>query len=331
MTQKSKSEQQSAFSWWLRTGRLPSVRDEGGIELKYNPWHDPFDGRFSFAGSGSNHRAGEARSVNRDTPRIAKHPKVEAPRAKSMFESRRRNPPNPAAEFVGGVGDGVYNVAKEAATAAYSALTTNPILTARNVGLGFAGSIDKAIDAEDTPARVQISRAVDAAANASARDTGRATGAVVGNAALAIAPGAALAKVSALRRLRMAPHRPSYDPPNLGWAKETLTSDKPWKAYNDSATGGRPGQAPTLKRRMPDGSERSVKFDGVQGDYVIDRKWSVSGRPRAVAQALRQSDVLAQHKLFGTWELPTQAKRDAAIKLLKKLNVTNIKVRVVEP
>jgi hypothetical protein len=122
-----------------------------------------------------------------------------------------------------------------------------------------------------------------------------------------------------------------YPPPQIGWVKETIRSDKPWSAYNNSATGARPGQAPTLMRTLPDGSKRPVKFDGVEGSYMIDRKWSVTGKPRAVAQILRQSEVLAQHRLIGTWEVPNQAQRNKAIKLFKKLNVTNIKVRVVEP
>jgi hypothetical protein len=40
------------FARWLRTGRLPRVRSPDGIELKFNPWHDPKDGRFTFRGSG---------------------------------------------------------------------------------------------------------------------------------------------------------------------------------------------------------------------------------------------------------------------------------------
>ncbi|MCW2383194.1 hypothetical protein M2338_002759 [Sphingobium sp. B2D3B] len=55
-------------------------------------------------------------------------------------------------------------------------------------------------------------------------------------------------------------------------------------AARDAASGARPGQAPTLMRTMPDGSRRLVKFDGVQGDYVIDRKFRVVNRPRARAQ-----------------------------------------------
>ena len=40
-----------AFSFWLRTGRLPRWA-RGATERKYNPWHDPDDGRFTFEGAG---------------------------------------------------------------------------------------------------------------------------------------------------------------------------------------------------------------------------------------------------------------------------------------
>lgn len=46
------NERRRAFSIWLRTGRLPSVAIADGVELKFNPWHDPADGQFTFAGSG---------------------------------------------------------------------------------------------------------------------------------------------------------------------------------------------------------------------------------------------------------------------------------------
>lgn len=197
--------------------------------------------------------------------------------------------------------------------------------------LKSAEKLRSAIAAEDTPARIQVSRAVDAVANASPREIGRATGSVAGNVTLAATPGAALGKISALRRLRGVAPRTSYDPPQIGWVKENLGRDTPAKLYNDSATGAQPGQAPTLMRTMPDGSKRPVKFDGIQGEYVIDRKWSVVNRHRARAQLLRQSEVLAQHRLIGTWEVPNEAERIAALKLLRKMNVTNIKVRVVKP
>lgn len=39
-----------SFDVYLRTGRLPVSR--GAVEVKFNPWHDPEDGRFTFVGQG---------------------------------------------------------------------------------------------------------------------------------------------------------------------------------------------------------------------------------------------------------------------------------------
>lgn len=39
---------QSTFELYLRTG----LRARPGVELKFNPWHDPLDGRFTFAPGG---------------------------------------------------------------------------------------------------------------------------------------------------------------------------------------------------------------------------------------------------------------------------------------
>ncbi len=365
MIRTSNHTQQSAFSWWLRTGRLPPVPTPDGIERKFNPWHDPLDGRFTFAGSGRHYGAGgagpsggannrNAKPIDRQKPqqaRIGARPGAAAPPAEQMGHhsekpvsratieaqtkpvgSRRTGQPNQVAEFIAGVGEGVYDVAEGTVAGAYAALTTNPVTTIGNAGREIAGMIDTAIAAEDTPAGVQVSRAADAVANASARDIGRATGTVAGNAALAVAPGAALAKVSARRRLLMARQSAGpFPPPEIGWVKENLVSDKPWKIYNDTAPGARPGQAPTLMRTVPKGAKRPVKFDGLQGETVIDRKWAIRDLPRARAQTLRQSDVLAQHRLIGVWEVPNEKQLLAARNLLKKLKVTNIKVRVVKP
>ncbi|UZK68768.1 hypothetical protein OKW76_12060 [Sphingomonas sp. S1-29] len=348
MIQIADGERRHAFSHWLRTGRMPAVRGPDGIELKFNPWHDPADGRFTFAGAGryygaggtspSNRQSGRGSRIDRDQPekpRAATKPRAEAPRpvrgASYRSASRREDRPNPVTEFAAGVGEGVYDVAEGTVTGAYAALTTNPLTTLGNAGRAIAETIDTAIAAEDTPARVQISRAADAIANATPREIGRATGSVAANAALIAAPGAALGRISSARRLRQAQLRPTFDPPKIGWVRETVTSDKPWKAYNDSATGGRPGQAPVLVRTMPDGTKRPVKFDGIDGDYVIDRKWSIWTTPRARAQVLRQAQALAEHRQIGIWEVPNLKQRAAALKLLRKMKITRIKVRVVEP
>lgn len=236
-------------------------------------------------------------------------------------------PPN----FLSGAGEGLYGVGKETVAGGYSLLTTNPVTTVSNAAIGLAQTIDSVLVAENTPALVHIDRAVAAIQQASPHDLGRAAGSIVGNVGLGAVPGATLAKLSALRRLRAVKALVPYKPPHIGWAKEALTSDKVWKVYNDTATGARPGQAPTLTRTLPNGSTRPVKFDGVQGETLIDRKWSVSLRPRAKAQALRQTEVLTQHSLNAVWEVPNKKQLLLASKILKKLKITNIKARTVEP
>ncbi len=201
----------------------------------------------------------------------------------------------------------------------------------RDIGRGIAGTIDSVMTAENTPAHVQISRAGEAIASASARDLGRATGSIVGNTALLAAPIAAAGKLDAIRSLRAAELRPTFEPPQIGWVKENLGKDSAAKRYNDAATGARPGHAPTLTRTMPDGSKRSVKFDGVEAGYVIDRKYKVVTAPNARAQLLRQSEVLAQNRLIGTWEVPNQKQLIKAQRFLQRMNVKNIKMRIVKP
>ena len=368
MNEIPRGRKSSAFSWWLRTGRLPQAVSPDGLELKFNPWHDPADWRFTFAGAGRHYgtggaemasvassrtsdRAGAAPAlVGRSKSQTATRPKPETSRARPRvsgarspsrpmsspvrpegIEGRPGNKPNPLTEFVGGVGEGLYDVGRETVAGVRAALTTNPVTTVRNAGRGIAGLIDAAIAAEDTPARIQASRAASAVADASARAIGRATGTVAGNVALTAAPGAALSKAAALRRLRTARPRTTFDPPQIGWVRETTKSEKPWKAYNDAATGAQPGRAPTLMRTMEDGSKRPVKFDGIRGDYVIDRKWKVVDAPHARAQLMRQSKVLAEHRLIGMWEVPTPVQKVKALKLLKKMGITNIHVKVVKP
>lgn len=60
MIETSGYKQSSALSWWLRTGKLLPSLNPDGLELKFNAWHDPADGRFTFAGAGRRYGAGGA-------------------------------------------------------------------------------------------------------------------------------------------------------------------------------------------------------------------------------------------------------------------------------
>ncbi|MFJ4291928.1 DUF637 domain-containing protein [Cupriavidus sp. NPDC089707] len=119
------------------------------------------------------------------------------------------------------------------------------------------------------------------------------------------------------------------------WVDENAGMSQKARDYNDSATGARSnpstqtGQAPALERTMPDGSTRLVKFDGVDGDVMVDRKISVVTTDKAKDQALRQSEVLAQNGMTGRWEVPTEQQAARAQKMFTDLGITNIKVKVV--
>lgn len=45
-------QRRQAFSLWLRTGRWPVVQQPDAIERKFNPYHDPRNGQFTFAPGG---------------------------------------------------------------------------------------------------------------------------------------------------------------------------------------------------------------------------------------------------------------------------------------
>jgi hypothetical protein len=76
----SARDRRTAFSIWLRTGRWPRAEAARTVEVKFNPWHDPTDGRFTFAGSGRNYSGGHtiSGSGSRSAPRQRQDvPKVE--------------------------------------------------------------------------------------------------------------------------------------------------------------------------------------------------------------------------------------------------------------
>ena len=51
--QLTEQARRQAFSSWLRTGRWPVARTADGIERKFNPYHDPTNGRFAFGPGGT--------------------------------------------------------------------------------------------------------------------------------------------------------------------------------------------------------------------------------------------------------------------------------------
>lgn len=90
----SNRKEQSAFAAFLRTGqRLVGPSDE--IEVKFNPWHDPEDGRFTFAGQGVYYGQGGARprTANATGGAQGRRP---GPRTRQTPRTDRVDPQNPA-------------------------------------------------------------------------------------------------------------------------------------------------------------------------------------------------------------------------------------------
>lgn len=68
------------FNSYLRTGRR---RLQLAAEVKFNPWHDPDDGRFTFAGRGTYFGRGSAGEATR-VPNFAKPPMISVSRHRSL-------------------------------------------------------------------------------------------------------------------------------------------------------------------------------------------------------------------------------------------------------
>lgn len=62
------SEQRRAFAFWLRTGRRLIVAPAETVERKFNPYHDPRDGRFTFGPGGGAGNASASGGLTRARP-----------------------------------------------------------------------------------------------------------------------------------------------------------------------------------------------------------------------------------------------------------------------
>ena len=105
--------------------------------------------------------------------------------------------------------------------------------------------------------------------------------------------------------------------------------------YDDGATGSRSsvetrlGQAPSIERTLTSGETRPVRFDGLDGDVLIDRKRSVVTTRKARDQIVRQSEALEQNGPTARWEVPTDAQAARTPRMFDELGVDNITVEVV--
>jgi hypothetical protein len=77
--------------------RLASVRNADGIELKFNPWHDPENGRFTFASAGHRYAGASGKSGgggaagSGDLPARPPQPKPQSPAGRATPKDPTRS------------------------------------------------------------------------------------------------------------------------------------------------------------------------------------------------------------------------------------------------
>jgi RHS repeat-associated protein len=121
----------------------------------------------------------------------------------------------------------------------------------------------------------------------------------------------------------------------IRWVEESAGMSADAAAYNAGATGARTNlisrlpEVPQIGYSRLDGSLQLVRFDGLEGATLIDRKLAIVTTLKTHGQALQQSTALMEHGLTGCWEVPTAAEAARAQSVLDLLGIKNIIVRVV--
>lgn len=111
------------------------------------------------------------------------------------------------------------------------------------------------------------------------------------------------------------------------------------QVFEDGVTGAASDVAtrrrivPGLQFDNPNPRGRNVvRFDGVDGTNIIDRKLNVTTKSKQLGDLQRMSEALRQNPNFnGIIEVPNDSARRAAIRALNKAGVSNINVRVANP
>lgn len=331
-------ERRRAFSRWLRTGHLTSIRGPDGIERKFNPWHDPDTGRFTFANTGVYHaRGGGGGGARSSGPRSVDGGGPDSSPADDLVITAKRQ----TVDDVGSLSDGELDGFERAAK---------------------AGRWTERRENREIHEYARLKRAVAARAVMEKRGErdwakqGRDFGRLYGEALAAEALGVGAAKfvvAPAIRKAapiiervlrpqayarKLADRTPLPPAPKPIWVDENATMNRRARTYNDGAPGARSnpltkrGQAPALYRTTSDGKRRLVRFDGYEGGrypVYIDRKTGLRFTAKSKDQVRRQSAALRENNAVGRWDVPDQATKKKALKLLKDVGIDNIGVKVV--
>lgn len=225
----SGQRQPTAFSTWMRTGRWPRPEATPSVEVKFNPWHDPRNGQFTFGPGGprsQDHKPSDPIGLLlREDPSLPPITTIEEADAwrerllgkyghlrrhreaiearyqvyKSKVAPRRRSLARQAVEFYTGEAEALLDIGEETIVGAYN-LITKPGPTIRGAVTGLVRTADAIIN-DDTPAYVYFDRAAKWLENASPRELGYAAMKMGGNVGLAAVPGTIAIRISAATRV----------------------------------------------------------------------------------------------------------------------------------
>ena len=118
MIEMSEEEWRRAFPIWLRTGTFLSYPNGNRVECKFNPWHDPENGRLTFSGTGRYHGGGGSFGGGGATGTW----KRSEPKNISITQKRRSAAIVPAGQSSG---NGSARPAPSASEASFRAVTRN--------------------------------------------------------------------------------------------------------------------------------------------------------------------------------------------------------------
>jgi hypothetical protein len=113
----------------------------------------------------------------------------------------------------------------------------------------------------------------------------------------------------------------------LTWVAENARMSPEAFAYQSGATGARAGVAPALRY-----SDRSglVRFDGLDGRLLIDRKLSFYSTPKARLALDRASMAVRQNPFYSLRiEVPNMVQYKRGMRLLGEQGITNIRIGIV--
>jgi hypothetical protein len=218
-------------------------------------------------------------------------------------------------QFEAGLVTGAYDAGADTIRGTYHLLTTNPITTARSALLGVAGTIDRVLAAENTPASVQISKAWSAVRSASAFDIGHAVGHGGTNAALMIAPSGIAGRVAGFAETSeaatVAAERigvQSSDPTTISFTQSSVSFQKAGANYSlDSlvesmSTNGWVGK-PIDVVSMPDGTLATIDNTRVLAARMsgINVEANVRGFGEVITDPIRQASLTERGIVPDTW------------------------------